>query len=327
VSDAVFARDREDADDLQLTAQASIAAGKIWQLRDGRAAWFTGLAGAVSPQTVKFLPRNQMLVPKSSGYCFLDGGPVFWDRLNAIATYKRLGSNRGFFLGSAIGDIANAATSLAVNFGVAPIYDIDLLRQPFTTVPIGTQAAGGFGPPGYRGGGLDLLLTNTNQAQKCDALGVDEIVTGSKGIVELAFRVIDGGASTHAKFFFGLASATHATDPTAVAEYLLAEIDSNSSKIQLVAGDGTHTLAETDTLKTYTVGTRHELWLDLRVPGLVTMYVDGVQVLVATTINLSAGASNLYLLAWLGKSSSTDTMEVAIDRARARTAEQSINGV
>lgn len=324
MSDAALSK---DVPDIQMIAQASFAAGKIWQLRDGRAGYFKGLNAAAVTDQVKFGPQDQITVPKNTGYALLDGGPVYWDRTNSLATFKRLGANRGFFLGSAVGDAPSAATSVLVANNVKPVYDLDLAQMPYTTTVIGTQAAGGLGAPGLRGGALDFLLTNTNQAQKVDALSVDGILTGSKGIVRTAIRVLDGGAATNAKFYLGLASASHATDPTAVTEYVYFEIDSNVTKINAQSADGTHSTPKTDTTKTYTVGTRVELWIDIRNPALTTLYVDGVQVLAATTFDLSAGAQNLFLLAWLGKVASTDTMEVAVDWANTQTAEQSINGV
>lgn len=322
--DAILSKDTAD---IQMLAQTSLASGKIWQLRDGRAGYFKGqLAGAVTDQ-IKLGPENQILVPKSTGYSILDGGPVYWDRTNSIGTFKRLGANRGFFLGSAIGDYGTSTTQILVNNNVPPKYDLDLSGMPYDSVMIGTQAAGGFSAPWRRGGAIDFLLSVTNEAQKVDALSGDGLLTGSKGIVEAAVRVINGGAAANAKFYLGLASATNATTPPSAVEYVFLEIDSNSTKLNFQSADGTHTTAKTDSTKVYTTGTRFEIWIDTRVPALTTLYVDGVQVLAATVFDLSAGASNLFLLAWLGKTASTDQMEVAVDWAKARTAEQSINGV
>jgi hypothetical protein len=311
---------------LQYISQGSIPAGKIWQTRDGRGSVYPGTVAGAATDTLTLYGSGQPNVVANSAVNILDGGPVYWDRTNGYATFKRVGANRGFFLGSAVGDSLLAA-SMTVNENIAPRYDVDLERDPWTTAVIGTQAAGGLGPPGLRGGALDFLLTSTNEAQKVDALSDDGIITGSKGIFEAAVKVINGGASTHAKFYIGLANATHATDPTAVAEYIYFEIDSNVTKINAQSSDGTTTVAKTDTTKTYTTNTRFELWIDVRDPTNVKLYVDGVRVLSGTTFSLAAGASNLFLLAWLGKTASTDTAEFQVDWCRVRTAEQSANGV
>jgi hypothetical protein len=320
VSDATYVRDWNRP---RYIAQGSVATGRLWQTRDGRAGYFPGTTAAAVTDNILEKTSDQVSVPFNSAINILDGGPVYWDRTNLYATYLRVGANRGFLLGSAIGDNLLSATG-TVNLNVPPRYDVDLFRDPFTTAIVKTAGAPAIN---WRGGAADMLLDATSEAQKVDALSNDGIITGSKGIVEFAVKVINGGASTHTKFYIGLANATHATDPTAVTEYIYFEIDSNVTTINALASDGTNTLAKTSTTVTYTAGTRFEGWIDLRDPTHIKLYLNGVQVLISTTISLAAGASNLFLLAWLGKTSSTDTMEVEVDWFKVRTAEQSVNGV
>ena len=309
-------------DAARYSPQASLAPGTIWQTREGRLGYFAGLNGVTPPAQALILASGQIVLPKAA-VAILDGGEVWWDRSNGVATYQRLPANRGFFAGSAVGDALAGDGTLTINPNVATVWELELARQPFTTAIIKTAGAPSLN---YRGG-LDLLLDNTNEAQKVDALSNDYVLQTGKPIVRARLNVINGGAASNGKFFFGLASGTHATDPTAVTEYLYCEIDGNSTKIQFLSSDGTHTVAETDSLQTYTAGTPFEIWFDLRDPTNVKIYVNGLQVLANTTFNLSSGSSNLKLLAWLGKTASTVVMEVSVDAAKVRTAEQSVNGI
>ncbi len=70
------------------------------------------------------------------------------------------------------------------------------------------------------------------------------------------------------------------------------------------------------------VANRFELWIDMRDPADVQLYVDGVNVLPDTVFKLDAATGPLGLLVHLEKSSSTATAgPVYVDRAILRTAE------
>ncbi len=310
--------------DIRMVAQAAVPSGKIWQTRDGRAAYSTGLNSAAIGDQVGFQSQGQVTLPFKAGIQALDGGPAYWDRTNSVVTYQRLGANRGFALGSFVGDTALNAANCVVNLNVFPKYDLDLEALPFATSIIKTA-----GVPllNTRGGAIDMVLDTTNEAQKVDALSNDGIITGSKGIVEIGANILNNGTANNLQGFLGLASATHATNPASVTEYILFEFDGNALKINAQSSDGTTTVAKTDTTKVFVVGTRFELWIDMRNPANCGMYVNGVQVLAGTVFSLAAGASNLFLLAWLGKTANATSGEMQVDWMRVRTAEQSVNGV
>lgn len=320
--DASYSR---SATDLVLDAAAAVAVGESRQLASGQAAVLQGVTAASSGDETRWRTDGQFVMPKSAGYVLLDGGEAWWDRSARVVQFRKVG-DRDFYLGRIVGDAANADVTCTVNLNVNPAWDLDLVRDSYVTVPVGTQALGGFLPPRRDGGALTLLLSATNEAQKVDALGVDTFSKDANAIVELVFRVVSDGAGAAVDASLGIASATHATDADAIAVHLLVHLDANNTNINLQSKDGTTTVAATDTTTDYTEGSalanRVYVWFDLRDPADVQCYVNGVAVLPASVFRLDAAASELRLLAHLEKTASTDTYELAIDSLRARSAEQ-----
>lgn len=315
------------ANDMRINGQAAFTAGQVVQLADGRAAFLDrGNASASGDTDLPFQTAGQVTVPANPATGQLDGGRVWWSWANGWADYKRA-DGRDFYLGRAVGDnLLNALWS--VNLNVDPPDDLSLLRDPYTTAPIGTQSLStGFLPPQRNGGSLTFALASTNEAEKVDALAKDGFDAGGAcAVVEAAVNVISVGAGTHPVFTVGVASGTHATNMASVSQYLLCRLDGNATKIQVEAGDGTNTLAETDTTKTFTAGAgnanRFEVWFDLRNPAAVAMYVNGVRVLGSTVINVSAAAARWLPIAHLVKALSTDTFQVDLEWLRVRKAQQ-----
>ena len=69
---------------------------------------------------------------------FLDGGRAWWDFSARMVHFKRV-DDRDFYLGRFVGDAALNDTTCSVNLNEDPPYDLDLIRDPYTTVPVGTQ--------------------------------------------------------------------------------------------------------------------------------------------------------------------------------------------
>jgi len=313
-----------DDDTILKAATAAVAAGEVHQLADGKAGVNAGLNAAVSGDRLTMYTEGMFVVEKAAGVVVLDGGPVYWDHSANVATYKSV-SDRDFFMGTAVGDAASAATTLVVNLNKRPAYKVDLARDGFISVLAGTAAAGGFGYPVNLGGSTVLELTATNEAQKVDALSVEGFAVGANWIVEGAFRVISDGAGTAADLSLGVASGTHATDADSIAESVFIHLDANNTNINAESDDGTTEVAATDTTTDYTEGSalasRVEFWMDGRDPADVQIYVNGALVLGSTVFNVNAAAGPLFLLAHLEKTSSTDTYKVAVDWLRVRTAQ------
>lgn len=304
-----------------ITVGGATVVGALRQLPDGRAGVMVGLTAAAAGDSRSFTDTGKYTFPKAAGYNLLAGGRAYFNYQAGTVGYKKVG-DRDYYLGRVIGDAANAALACVVELNDDPPYDLDLIRDPYLTAPIGTQALGGFGPPRRDGGALDLLISATNEAQKVDALGVDTFSKSARAIVEFAFRVLSDGAGTVVDVSLGVANATHATDADAITDQLFVHLDANSTAIKLQSKDGTTTVAATDTTLTYTEGSaiaqRVEVWFDLRDPTDVQCYVNGVLALPNTAFHLDGSANELRLLAHIEKTASTDAYELALDWMRAR---------
>lgn len=323
MSDAAVSRSVQN---VRLTAEGAVAVGQVRQLA-------SGLAGASADATLSyaageradFSTTGQWVMPKAATYCLLDGGRAYWDYSAGVVSFRKVG-DRDFYLGRVVGDAALTAVECTVMLNADPADDLDLARDAYLTVPVGTQALGGFLPPQRNGGALSVLITNTNEAQKVDALSVDTFANDGNAIVEAAFTVPSDGAGTVVDVSLGLASGTHATDADSIAQHLLMHLDANATAIKFQSKDGTTTVAATDSTKTYTEGAalanRKEVWFDLRNPADVQVYVDGVNVLPASVFGVSAAAAEWKLLLHVEKSSSTDTYEFCLHWLRARLAKQ-----
>lgn len=295
----------------------------------------TGLAEVYDSPTAKvsgdypvYRTSGTYSIQKTSGVVILKGGRVYWDHSANTATYCR-NQDRDFYLGRAVEDAASTGPTVVVDLNVDPPYDIDLARDGFQSVIVGTAAAGAFGYPVNLGGALVFELTATNEAQKVDALSVDGFAastSAANAVVEGAFRVLSDGAGTVVDVSIGIANATHATDADSITESMFVHLDANNTNINLESDDGTTEVAATDTTTDYTEGTgrssRVEFWFDMRDPADVQAYVNGVNVLPATTFDVDAATGPWFLLVHVEKSSSTDTYKLAVDWLRVRFAEQ-----
>lgn len=306
---------------LDITAVAAIPGGTVIQLPDGRAAVVPSdlAAGELGGAQTEGI----FILPKTTGIVLLDGGRVFWDYSANKAHFKQV-NDRDFYLGTIVGDAASAATTVKVNLNKRQSLKSDLFADNFTSVIIGTAAAGGFGYPLPNGGGVTVELTSTAEAQKVDALGVQGIAPGSKAIVEGAFRVLNDGAGTAADVSLGVASATHATDADSIAESCFIHLNANDTNIYAESDDGTTEVAATDTTVDYTEGsalaTRVEFWMDLRDLTDIQIYLDGVLILPATVFKLNLATGPLFPLVHLEKTSAADVYKIAVDWLRVRTA-------
>lgn len=324
MSDATLVRGQHD---MRLVAANAVAAGECWQIADGRAAVYAGQNAAASGDRTAFTTTGQFTMPRTASIVTLDGGRAYWDASASLVHFKKV-NDRDFYLGRFIGDSASADTTCVVNLNVDPRYDIEVNRDPCLSVTAGTAAAGGFGFPIQKGGAETILITSTNEAQKCDLMSVDGWAPGTaNAIVEFAFRVISGSAAgTVVDVSLGIANGTNATDADAITEHCFIHMDAGSTKINAQSKDGTTTVTSTDTTLTVTAGSalasRVEVWMDTRIPGDVQIYVNGVLVLGSTVFDLSHATGPEFLLFHVEKTSSTDTYEIALDWMRARFAEQ-----
>lgn len=313
------------SEDPRITAGAAVASYEVFQIPDGRAAYLNSNVGVDAGDVYSPTTTGRITLPKATTYAMLKGGRAYWDHSANQANFKKV-NDRDFYLGRVGADAAQSDTTVAVQLNVDPRPDIDLARDGYLSVPVGTYAAGGFDFPLNLGGALQFELTSTNEAQKIDALSVDGFSKDANAIIEYVFRVASDGAGTVVDVSIGAANGTHATDADSIAESLFIHLDANNTTIKAESDDGTTEVAATDTTKTYTEGSdvasRKEVWFDMRDPSDVQVYVDGVNVLPSTVFNVNASTGPWFLLVHVEKTSSTDTYKLVIDRAIARFAEQ-----
>lgn len=308
---------------LDHTPDADRVTAEVIQLADGRAGvmchdTLSGIKGAARTSGV-------FLVQKTTSMVILDGGRVFWDHSANKAHFKSV-SDRDFYMGVAVGDAASADTTMYVNLNVLPQYKLDLARDPYISVLVGTAALNGFGFPYREGGALRFNITATNEAQKVDALSVERLAPGSNPIVECAFRMPAGGSGSASDFSIGLANATHASDADSITDSIFLHMDGGSTTINAECDDGTNETAATTTATTFTAGTslsvRVEAWIDCRDLSSIKFYLDGVRVASGTTFSVAAMTNAVGLLAHVEKTSGTETADMTIDWLRARIAQQ-----
>lgn len=309
-------------DRLDYTAVAAIDAGQIIQLSDGRAAVATsaiaaGVTGSVAVSGI-------FTVYKTTSMAFLDGGRVFWDHSANKAHFKKV-NDRDFYLGTAVGDwLTESATTMKVNLNAIQTIDVDIARDPWASVLVGTAALNGFGYPYREGGGQRLNITATSEAQKVDMLSLPGFSYAANPIVELAFRGAVGSGSA-SDFSLGVANATHASDADSITDSCFIHLNGNDLNIYAECDDGTNETAATDTLIDYVatavLGSRVECWIDMRDMSSIKFYIEGARVLSGTTFSMAASTATLFLLAHLEKSSGTETASIIIDWLRARLME------
>jgi predicted RecA/RadA family phage recombinase len=313
---------RDSATTVVITPESPISAGQVIQLKDGRAAVAendisSGVAGIVRVS-------GTVLLTKTVGVVFLNGGDVFWDHSANSATYKTV-DDRDFFTGVALGDQDSASTTVEVALNVHGVYLIDLARDGFRSAITGTQSLSAMGLF-RRGGAHNVQISSTSEAQKVDALSVAGFATGANAIVEIIFAVPNDGAGTVVDVSLGIANATHATDADSITEHLFVHLDANNTNINLQSKDGTTTVTSTDTGSDYTEGSATanlvHVWFDMRNPADVQCYVNAALVLASTVFNVNAAVGPWKLLAHVEKTSAADVYELDLHRQRVRIAEQ-----
>lgn len=316
-ADAIF---NHSSVEQRTTLSGALGAGEIWQLKDGRAAFYDSSVAASSGDKVYIRTEGQVTVTKANGVVILDGGRVYWDHSANAATYKPV-NDRDFYLGTAVGDWASGDTQMLVNLNNQQSNIIDFQREAFDTVFVGTRALGGLDLE-TRGGARKFTLSATNEAQKIDMLSQFGFTRTANAIVELIFNVDSDGSGTVVDVSMGLANATHASDADSITESLFVHLDANNTNINIESDDGTNEVAATDTTTDYTEDTPVEVWFDLRDEADIQVYVNGALVLGASTFRLDNATGPLKLLLHIEKTASTDTYVLDVNRFHARIAEQ-----
>lgn len=321
MADGVFVREGGLATPL---SAAAVAIGEVWQLGDGRAYVHESLTPADSNARIRMRADGVWTLQKATGVVLLDGARAYWDHSANNITYTKT-NDRDFYVGRVTGDAGSADNSVQVELNVDPPYDITLQRDAFNTTYTGTRSLTGLRLDQF-GGSTRMVLGSTNEAQCVDLFSVDRFAITANPIVEFGFRVISDGAGTNTDVSIGVANATHTSDADSITESVFIHLDGNNTQVNAESDDGTTEVAATDTTVDYTEGSAVanvvHCVMDLRNPSDIAIYINGAQILDATTFTLAAATGPLGLLAHVEKSSSADTYELALDYMRVRYMEQ-----
>lgn len=322
------ARYNRDDQRFSLRAAAGIDAGAVIQVPTGEAAFLQATAAVSSgSDTENLRTRGKVWVEKATSVVLLPGQEVYWDHSANKATYFK-SNDRDFFLGTVVADADSADLSVEVDLNKRGHFDIELGRPGdfFLSTLVG---AVGYNTMGLqaRAGGYKLILSSANEAQKVDLLSEDGWAPSANAIVEAVFRVVSDGAGTAPDFNIGLANDTHATDFDSTTQHFAIHMNGNAQDIFAQSTDGTTTVAgTTDTTVNYvegsTVATRVHALFDTRTLTDCQLYINGANVLGATTFALDAATGPLRLIAHLEKTAAADVYEVDVEKLRVWFSEQ-----
>ena len=303
----------------------STAAGyEVRQMPTGKAGFRDSSTGGSSGDYLDWKTDGQATVEKTTGIVFLKGCRVYWDHSANKAHLKKV-NDRDFYMGRAAEDATSASLTVVVALNEDPPYDIDIMRDAYLHVPVGTQ---GWNTMGVfrRGGALNFIHSSANEAQKLDTLSIDGFATGANAIIEAIFTVPSDGAGTATDVSIGAANGTHATDADSITESVFVHLNGNEANIYLESDDGTTEVAATDSTIDYTEGSavanRVVVWFDFRDPADVQCYINGVLALAATVFNVAAAAGPWFLLCHTEKTAAADVYELSLHALRCWLSEQ-----
>lgn len=283
---------------------AVLTSGEVHQLPDGRAGVYNSLDVPASGDNVTMVTTGNFTLPKTTSMVLLPGGKAYWDHSANKVHFKPV-NDRDFFIGTVAADAAAADTTCIVNLNVRPEYDIELGNGAWTktdTLGLGTlHAIGGKGIIGE----FDAVA----EAALSSLLSDRSFVVGANAIFEAIIEVTGNGDDAALDINIGIANAGHATDADSITESVFIHVDGNVLNILAESDDGTVEVTATDTTVDYVEGTPFEVWIDMRDPADIQIYIDAVLVLGATVFRLDAATGPLKAL-WHMEKASNDTVAV-----------------
>jgi len=308
------------------TADAAYVQGDIVQLNNGEAGQVTSdvSSGAIVGVRRKCIFNS---VTKTASQVWIKGAPIWWDHsANAATCVEPIGSSdRDFYIGTATADALSAATTGSVLANETPKYIIDSSRDNGKTVIVKTVVGSTTleVPQVYnRGGMLFMQFGTTAEAQKVDWLSDRGFAVGSNFVAEFLVELVTAADNAAVDINFGVASGTHATDFESVAEFCAFQMNGANLNINAHSDDGTTDVTITDTTLDWAAGTPVNLTLDGRDSTNVKYYVNGVEVLAATSNlgKLTAASGPLYAIIHAEKTSDDSPLGMRA-RVRVRTAQ------
>lgn len=302
----------------QFTAIQANNCGDVLQLPDGRASVLAGLVPAAAGDKRSANVVGNFNVVKGTTYSILRGGKVYWQRDNLQASFTP--GAAGFYIGRCSDDAPASQAFVSVDLNAAGIERLKMDSGLWNSTPVKTAGS----PAATRdavGAGIAFALDNTNEAQKIDAISVDSVRTIDGPILEARLTVTSIGNNAALTIALGLANGTHASAFSSITQQAAFSLAGNSLELNAQSKDGTTTVAATDTTILLVANTYNEFWIDARDPTDVKFYVDGVQVVAATTFVLTAATGPLFPLLWVGKTANATLGAVKVDFLRLRTSD------
>lgn len=321
-AEAIHLRGRHET---RKTAAAAIASGEVHQLPDGRAGVYTGLAAAASGDRTNFTTEGQKTVIKTATQVWIDGCELWWDHSANAATCVPQYADKDFYLGTAVGDAASAATSGVVNLNAKPSYIIDLHTSGGDTAIVKTVVGSTtVEVPDLvnRGGSAVANFGTTAEAQKVDWMSKRSFPVASNWVLDADVEVVTDADADVADLSVGVANDTHASDAEAITEFVFAKLDMGADlNIDVASDDGTTDVAPEDSTIDFAVGTPFHVTIDGRDHTNVKVYINGVLEAGASTLTLAAAAGPLKALFHLEKSANDSPGVVHLDNLKVRIQE------
>ena len=282
--------------------------GEVYQGLDGRAhVKAGGNANTAGDNITSYVEGNYKLTSNTAD-AFLPGQEVWWDATNNEAVNQ---VNGDFLVGICLVDSAASADTVWVGLNLPGAYTVDMHADGYESVLVGAATSTD------RGGLIDLAIIVTSEAEKSDALSVGSFAVESGWIAEFEvdFAASSSSANDHN---IGVANATHATSADTIAESIFVHVDGGANDIYVESDDGVIEVAATDTLKDKSAGTFVHVMIDGRNSSDVVIYIDGVEVTVATHVMANA-TGPLKLLAHVEKTTGNSTGNTRVRKMRAWT--------
>lgn len=309
---------RHDGAEVKMVTAVALSSGQVIQTPDGRAAVYNGLRAAEANDYVALFTGGVRDVNKSTSVAFLPGQEVWWDIANSQATYRAATySTGGFLVGVAVDGATAAASTLKVAMNQLPRYVIDsnVMDGLWTA-----DATLGLGVTRSVMGEVSLAFDAVAEVAQAALYSTRNVDADDDPIFEAEVAVFAIGDNAALDMDIGLASATHASDFEAIAAFVAFHFDGASLNILAHSDDGTTDVTLVDTTIDAVDDTYLFVQIDARNKSDIQLYINGVNVLPASTFTLAAYTSTLKAIALIEKTSDDTVADLRIRRMTVRTA-------
>lgn len=304
-------------DVVDFAAPAALVNGQVLQLPDGRAGVVSGAgAGVASGDIAGALVQGIIRFAKTASIVILAGQEVWWDISENKAIHSSVGGD--FPIGVAVTAATAAATTVDVSLNTTPDVAISLQRGGWD---IG-QTLGGFDEGlgvTEEASTIKVAFDAVAEAALGAVLSEGSVAIGNNPIFEAVVNIVGNGDAAALDINIGLANASHATDGDSITESVFFHVNGNSLLIYAESDDTVTEVGATDTTVVYVEGTPFFVQIDASDLADVQLYINGVNVLPATTFVLTDATGPLKALLHVEKSSDDTICDVRVESMHLRT--------